>query len=79
MSLFPVEQGGKGFPPSRQGLGRALLTGGLFEYRDLGTVSLKGFAEDVPAWQVLGDFFTPSTRASPARTARSASCSCAWG
>jgi predicted ATPase/class 3 adenylate cyclase len=30
------------------------LTGGLFEYRDLGTVSLKGFAENVPAWQVLG-------------------------
>jgi predicted ATPase/class 3 adenylate cyclase len=30
------------------------LTGGLFEYRDLGVVALKGFAEDVPAWQVLG-------------------------
>jgi class 3 adenylate cyclase/predicted ATPase len=30
------------------------LTGGLFEYRDLGTVSLKGFAESVPAFQVLG-------------------------
>jgi class 3 adenylate cyclase len=30
------------------------LTGGLFEYRDLGAVTLKGFAEDVPAWQVLG-------------------------
>jgi hypothetical protein len=30
------------------------LTGGLFAYRDLGTVTLKGFAEDVPAWQVLG-------------------------
>jgi predicted ATPase len=30
------------------------LTGGLFEYRDLGTMSLKGFAENVPAWQVLG-------------------------
>src|ERR1700674_4135139 len=30
------------------------LTGGLFEYRDLGTVTLKGFAENVPAWQVLG-------------------------
>jgi class 3 adenylate cyclase/tetratricopeptide (TPR) repeat protein len=30
------------------------LTGGLFEYRDLGTVPLKGFAENVPAWQVLG-------------------------
>ena len=29
------------------------MTGGLFEYRDLGTVSLKGFGEDVPAWQVL--------------------------
>jgi class 3 adenylate cyclase/tetratricopeptide (TPR) repeat protein len=30
------------------------LTGGLFEYRDLGTVSLKGFGESVQAWQVLG-------------------------
>ncbi|UPT96081.1 AAA family ATPase [Bradyrhizobium barranii subsp. apii] len=30
------------------------LTGGLFEYRDLGTVALKGFGEKVPAWQVLG-------------------------
>jgi class 3 adenylate cyclase len=30
------------------------LIGGLFEYRDLGTVALKGFAENVPAWQVLG-------------------------
>src|SRR6516164_911178 len=30
------------------------LTGGLFEYRDLGTTALKGFAENVPAWQVLG-------------------------
>jgi class 3 adenylate cyclase/predicted ATPase len=30
------------------------LTGGLFEYRDLGTLALKGFAENVPAWQVLG-------------------------
>src|SRR5215831_15504091 len=26
------------------------LTGGLFEYRDLGVVALKGFAEQVPAW-----------------------------
>jgi class 3 adenylate cyclase/tetratricopeptide (TPR) repeat protein len=30
------------------------LTGGLFDYRDLGAVALKGFAEMVPAWQVLG-------------------------
>jgi class 3 adenylate cyclase/tetratricopeptide (TPR) repeat protein len=30
------------------------LTGGLFEYRDLGTLALKGFAENIPAWQVLG-------------------------
>jgi len=30
------------------------LTGGLFEYRDRGTVELKGFAERVAAWQVLG-------------------------
>jgi class 3 adenylate cyclase len=30
------------------------LTGGLFEYRDLGNVALKGFAENVLAWRVLG-------------------------
>ena len=30
------------------------LTGGLFEYRDLGTVSLKGFADTVPVWEVTG-------------------------
>jgi len=30
------------------------LIGGLFEYRDLGAVVLKGFAENVPGWQVLG-------------------------
>jgi class 3 adenylate cyclase len=30
------------------------LIGGLFEYRDLGTVVLKGFGEKIPAWQVLG-------------------------
>jgi class 3 adenylate cyclase/predicted ATPase len=30
------------------------LTGGLFEYRDLGAVVLKGFAEGTPALQVLG-------------------------
>jgi class 3 adenylate cyclase/tetratricopeptide (TPR) repeat protein len=30
------------------------LTGGLFDYRDLGTVALKGFAETVRAWQALG-------------------------
>jgi class 3 adenylate cyclase len=30
------------------------LIGGLFDYRDLGTMALKGFAENVPAWQVLG-------------------------
>jgi predicted ATPase len=29
-------------------------TGGLFEYLDLGNVALKGFAEDVPVWQVVG-------------------------
>jgi class 3 adenylate cyclase len=28
--------------------------GGLFEYRDLGNAALKGFAEEVPVWQVLG-------------------------
>ena len=30
------------------------LTGRLFEYRDLGTVAVKGFTENVPAYQVLG-------------------------
>jgi class 3 adenylate cyclase/predicted ATPase len=30
------------------------LTGGLFDYRDLGAVTLKGFAEPVRAWQVMG-------------------------
>jgi class 3 adenylate cyclase/tetratricopeptide (TPR) repeat protein len=30
------------------------LTGGLFDYRDLGTIALKGFGETVPAWQALG-------------------------
>jgi class 3 adenylate cyclase/tetratricopeptide (TPR) repeat protein len=29
------------------------LTGGHFEYRDLGAVSLKGWAEPIVAWQVL--------------------------
>ena len=29
------------------------LTARLFEYHDLGTVALKGLAENVPAWQVL--------------------------
>jgi class 3 adenylate cyclase/tetratricopeptide (TPR) repeat protein len=30
------------------------LTGGLFEYRDIDAVALKGFPETTPAWQVLG-------------------------
>ena len=30
------------------------LTGGFFDYRNLGTVALKGFAETVQAWQALG-------------------------
>jgi hypothetical protein len=30
------------------------LTGGLFDYRDLGAIALKGFSENVPAFQVLG-------------------------
>jgi class 3 adenylate cyclase/tetratricopeptide (TPR) repeat protein len=30
------------------------LTGGLFEYRDLGIVALKGFAEAIQVWQALG-------------------------
>jgi class 3 adenylate cyclase len=29
------------------------LVGGLFEYRDLGTIEVKGIADRVPAWQVL--------------------------
>ncbi|HEX2137496.1 MAG TPA: adenylate/guanylate cyclase domain-containing protein [Microvirga sp.] len=29
------------------------LLGDLFEYRDLGTVPVKGFAEPIPAWQAL--------------------------
>ena len=29
------------------------LTGGLFDYEDLGAVEVKGFAEPVPAWRVL--------------------------
>ncbi|HEV2551121.1 MAG TPA: adenylate/guanylate cyclase domain-containing protein, partial [Stellaceae bacterium] len=33
------------------------LTGGLFEYRDLGRVALKGLADPTQAWQVVG----PST------------------
>src|SRR5262245_14479285 len=30
------------------------LTGGLFDYRDVGPVALKGWTEPVPVWQVLG-------------------------
>src|SRR6516165_961271 len=30
------------------------LTGGFFDYRDIGPVALKGFAETVQAWQALG-------------------------
>src|SRR5215831_14279545 len=30
------------------------LIGGLFDYRDVGALALKGWAEPVPAWQVLG-------------------------
>ena len=30
------------------------LTGGHFDYRNLGPVALKGWAEPIPAWQVLG-------------------------
>jgi class 3 adenylate cyclase/predicted ATPase len=37
--------------------GTRRLVGDLFEYRDLGTVEVKGIAGAVPAWQVLG----PST------------------
>jgi len=34
--------------------GTRRLTGGLFEYRDLGKVALKGLVEPVQAWQVTG-------------------------
>ena len=34
--------------------GTRRLIGGLFDYRDLGAVDLKGIAEPVSAWQVLG-------------------------
>ena len=34
--------------------GTRTLTGGFFNYRDLGAVALKGFAGKVRAWQVLG-------------------------
>jgi class 3 adenylate cyclase/tetratricopeptide (TPR) repeat protein len=40
--------------------GTRRLTSGLFEYRDLETVELKGFAETVQAWQVLGASITES-------------------
>jgi class 3 adenylate cyclase/predicted ATPase len=33
--------------------GTRRLIGDLFEYRDLGAVEVKGFAQPVPAWQVL--------------------------
>src|SRR5262249_4043284 len=36
------------------------LTGGMFEYCDLGAVALKGFAKNVPVWQVLGRSATES-------------------
>ena len=31
------------------------LTGGLFEYEDLGALEMKGFAEPVQAWRVFGE------------------------
>ncbi len=36
------------------------LTGGLFDYRDLGAVTLKGFAAPVQAWRVIGPSATES-------------------
>ena len=35
--------------------GTRRLTGGLFDYADLGTVTAKGFAEPLQAWRVLGE------------------------
>jgi hypothetical protein len=37
--------------------GTRRLTGGMFEYRDLGRLTLKGYSDPAQAWQVLG----PST------------------
>ena len=62
------------------------LTGGLFEYRDLGALELKGFAENVTAWQVLAVSAAESglrrcarlPLRSSAATKRS-NCSCAVG
>ncbi len=34
--------------------GTQKLIGGLFDYRGLGSVALKGFDQPVPVWQVLG-------------------------
>ena len=36
------------------------LTRGLFEYRDVGSVTLKGFDAPVPVWQVVGTGTLPS-------------------
>ncbi len=62
------------------------LTAGLFDYRDLGNVALKGFAENVPAWQVLGASAAESRFwrcARPLRRwsagTRKSTCSCAAG
>ena len=44
------------------------LIGRLFEYRSLGTISLKGFAKEVSAWQVIG-FSTAESRFEALRTA----------
>ena len=51
------------------------LAGGLFEYHDLGSVTLKGFADPIQAWQVTG----ASPVAKPLRgTARDQSHSPCW-
>lgn len=47
------------------------LAGGLFVYRDLGAVELKGFAEPVPVWQVVAESGTQS-RFEARREARAA-------
>jgi hypothetical protein len=39
----------------RRGASTHKLTGGLFEYEDLGLVEAKGFAERVHAWRVRGE------------------------
>ena len=51
-----LRRGSKDWPSETVVIGDSTrrLLGGLFEYRDLGVMSLKGFGEPVQAWQVTG-------------------------